>query len=1130
MKPMTMRTLIQHFLPALLCASTITALAPAVCSQTIATGEITGTVTDPAGKVILGATVHLKSSDTGETRAVQSNLSGVYRFVFVRPGAYEIAGISEGLKSDTGSLLAAVGQVQILDLHLKLEEPKTVVFVTDAAPVLNKDNADFVYTISTRQLDVLPLPGGDLTGVAYSVPGVVINNNVRFGATGNFVLQGIGSVSNLFTVNGADDMDPYTNLNNSGTTGMLLGANEIREASVIQNAFEGQYGRQAGAQVNYVTKSGTNSYHGNLMYSYNGTQLNANDFFANATGIPRALAISNQYAASFGGPIVRNKLFFFADTEGLRFAVPVPNQVAAVPSPALQGYALKTIQASQVPFYQAMFDLYNAAPGVGRSIPVVTGSGPLQDRSGKLGCGRLAGTPTGDGRTFGITASCAQAWETNASTLISEWLLSVRMDYNLTANQRMFFRFKTDHGFLPVNFNYVSPLFNVFSRQPDYEGQMNHTFLITPRFVNHFIGSVSYNDYVSEVPDLKAAIQALPVQIVIRDGGANGGSIAPVGAPAMYPMGRRAGQFQAVDDISYSRGGHVFKAGVNYRYNPESDLGYAAFVDVGKFTLFRLDDFASGVLTASRYAQNFTVNPVHHLRLYNVGIYIQDQWAPTPNLKVTATVRFDRSGNPLCTDHCFARLADPFPDLGKGLSIPYNQSIRAGEANAFYGVESIVAQPRLSLAYSPRWSSTTVFRGGLGLFSDLYPASFAGQLGINPPNTFFPSIQTGSINSGGPGSAPAIAAASANAFERGFASGATLEQLQQAVAPAPYGPPDYTSLPSTVRSPKFLQWSLEIQHQFSVHEVLALRYMGNRGYDIFVINPNSNANADPAFYPNGFLGLPTSRPDARFSRVWQYTNNGYANYHSLMMSFRHAFGRGFQGQISYVWSHALDTVSNGGLLMYSYTSMSGQIDQANLRSLNYSNADYDVRHNLSGDFIWEGPFKLRNRFMNAVLGKWSAGGKLSAHSGTPFSVINNAVYPSASFGGVALAEVLDPGIRTVCGRSAIDFPCFTGSQFTPAATQASLGNVPRNSFRGPGFLNVDSSLWKTVALGDRVRMVFGASAYNLLNHPNFVVPNADTASPGLGLITSTTVNPSGPYGWYGGPSGRALVVTGKLAF
>jgi len=689
-----------------LCALALITLAvPPLSSQTITTGEITGAVVDPAGKVIVGAVVQLKSTDTGESRAVQSNASGVYRFPFVKPGPYELSAKSEGLKSDRGSLVVAVGQVQVLNLHLKLGGARTVVLVSDAAPLLNPDNDNLVYTLSSKQLELLPLPGADLVAVAYSTPGVVINNQSVFGY-GNFVVQGVGAVSNLFTFNGIDDMDPYSNVNNSGTTGLLLGANEVQEASVIQNAFEGQYGRQAGAQVNYVTKSGTNFYHGNLLYSYNGDVLNTNDFFANATGTPRPRAIANEYAASLGGPAIRDKLFFFADTEGDRFVMPFGNHVVAIPSPALQSYALRTIQPSQVTLYQKMFSLYNNAPGADRAVPVTTGNGSLQNSSGTLGCGRLAGTPTGTGGTFGVDVPCAVAWGTSASSLTSEWLLSTRMDYNVSASQRVFFRFKTDQSYGTGPPSDISPLFDLVSPQPDYEGQVNHTLLITPRLVNNFIASVTYNSFVASTPNLGAALRVLPLRIAINDGGANGGGIAPLGPPVAVPFGRRAGQFQIIDDISYATGAHFFRAGVNYRYNPETDLAYA-HVHVGKFALNSMGDFAGGALTPtgrSFFTQNFSANPVLHIRLYNFGAYVQDQWALTPHLKVTATLRVERTGNPYCVDHCFARLAEPFPELSKGLSVPYSQSIQAGQGHAFYGIEPVMPEPRVSLAYSPGWS------------------------------------------------------------------------------------------------------------------------------------------------------------------------------------------------------------------------------------------------------------------------------------------------------------------------------------------------------------------------------------------------------------------------------------------
>jgi hypothetical protein len=1099
-------------------------------AQTITTGDVTGVVMDPTRAIVVGATVSLQSIDTGEIRTVPSNTAGIYRFAFVRPGIYEISASSAGLKSDSGRLIAAVGQVQVLDLTLKIEQPKEVVLVTDAAPPLQTDNANFTYMLSQRQLELLPLPGGDLVAVAYSAPGVVINN--RWGV-GSFAAQGIGSLSNLFTVNGVDNMDPYYNTNNTGVSGLLLGANDIREVSIVQNAYEGQYGRQAGAQVNYVSKSGANAFHGNLLYNYTGTLLTANDFFNNSAGLPRVPEESNQYAAAIGGRVVRDKLFFFADTEGLRFAKPLPADIVAVPSPAFEMYSLKTIQPSQAPLYEQMFNLYNNAPGHERAIPVTTGPGQFQDNSGQLGCGSgFAGTPTGTGGVFGRDVPCAQVWARGNAKQLSEWLLSTRVDYNLSAKHRVFFRFKTDHGFTVWDPSDISPAFTAVNVFPDYEGQVNHTYLISPRMVNNFIGSVNYNDFVTADSDLAGALKLFPLRINLPIRIGNDFQMAYLGAPSMAPSGRRAGQFQVVDDLSYNTGRHSWKAGVNYRYNREADLQYAGFNPIPKFGLRSLGELATGVLTEGVFQENFTPNPVLHLRLYNGAFYVQDQWAISPNFKLTADVRFDRNGNPDCVNRCFARLVAPFPELTKGPSIPYNQSIQTGLEHEFYSTDAIIPQPRVGMVFSPSWSRNTVVRGGIGLFSDLYPALFAGGMAGNAPNVFSAILSQGLLNNSGPGSAPAIALASATAFQSGFGAGATLTQLQQAVAPAAFAPPEYYSLPQTVRSPRYLEWSLDVQHQFGAHNVLTIRYAGNHGYDIFLVNGNLDANVDPGRYPNGFAGLPAAIPDPRFSSINQLTNHGFTNYDGLSAIFRRTFRHGFQGQISYTWSHALDNVSNGGGLLGTafsyYDSISTQIGVSDPRSLNYGNADYDIRHSLTADFVWEIPVNAKGRLTSAALGGWALAGKLNAHTGTPFSVYNSGV--SSTYGGLVLADVTDPNVRTTCGKSSIDTPCFTANQFASAASQQDLGNLSRNSFRGPGFFDADASLYKSLRPFERFRVTLGVTAYNLLNHVNLQDPNADVSGSGFGLIKSAVATPSGPYGGYGGPASRAVVITGRLAF
>jgi hypothetical protein len=1121
--------LVDTYFIAMLVLASATRIASA---QTVTTGDVTGAVVDPAGAVVANAEITLKNVEIGEAHTVFSSAAGLYRFTFVRPGRYELSASSARLQSDRIELAVAVGQIASVGLVMKVQGPKEIITVYGAEPVLSNDDAHISYTLSSRQLEMLPLPGGDLVAVAYSAPGVVTAPGIgpTLPGSGGFAAAGIGSASNLFTVNGADDMDPYFNLNNSGVTSLLLGANEIQQASVIQNAYEGQYGRQAGAQVNYVSKSGTNAYHGNLTYSYNGTVLNANDYFANATGLPRPHAVSNQYAAALGGRIIRDKLFFFIDTEGLRYALPGNVSVVAVPSKALQDYTLKTVLPSQAPLYQQAFSLYSAASGRDHSVPVTNGNGSLQDSTGRLGCGTLAGTPSGTGGTFGTNVSCADAYSIYVPSQTSEWLISGRADYKLSPRQWLFFRLKTDHGFVPIQPSAISPLFSVVSSQPDYEAQLNYTFTITPRLAMHFIGSGSYYDYAFEAQNLSAALNAFPTRFNIFDGGANGsGGMASLGVPAAFPQGRRIGQLQIVDDISYGAGNHLLKAGVNYRYNQEADLTYSAFTRLGRFNLNGLDEFAMGTLnpaSGSNYAQRFTATPVVHVHLYNLGAYVQDQWAITPHLKLTGAVRFDRTGNPYCVDRCFARLTSPFAQITKGLDVPYNASIQTGLSHAFYDVEPVVLQPRVSFAYGPSWSKGTVIRGGAGIFSDLYPAFFASLIAGNAPNVYMPNVQQGLVATAGPASAPAIAMASANAFQGGFAAGATLPQLQQAVAPAQFFQPLYFSLPAKLQNPRYAEWSFEFEHQLAEKNVIGVRYMGNHGYNTFIANPAVNAND-----PNGFGGLPTATPDPRFGLVTQLTNAGYSNYNGMTAFARRNVGSGFQGQISYTWSHSLDLVSDGGVARFSYNSgFADQLNPYDLRSLNYSSSDYDVRHNVAADFIWDVPVRSRNRRLNSVLGGWSLASKLNAHSGTPFSVYNSQIPVSFSLQSPVLAAVVDPNIPTNCDRSSIKTPCFTPGAFATSATQTNFGNWPRNSFRGPEYFDIDLSLYKIIAIHEGIRLRIAATAYNVFNHPNFADPQNDAAFPGLGLISFTVTAPSGPYGLYGGPSGRALLLTGRLDF
>src|SRR5450631_184839 len=267
--------------------------------QSLTTGSITGTVVDPSHAVVAGAPVSLKGLDTGSTASTTTNASGGYNFSLLRPGRYQVSVKQSGFAGPSQTVQVEVGQNSKADIDLSVAKGTETVEVSGTAPLINTEPSNNT-AFTQEEVAQLPSAGGDITNIADTAPGAVVNGT---GGYGNFTVNGMPATSNLFTVNGENDMDPYFNINNSGASNLTLGQNEIGEATVISNPYGGQYGQLAGAQITYVTKSGTNAYHGNAAYWWNGRYLNANDWMtkegqiANGEQNIPGFSNANQWAA-----------------------------------------------------------------------------------------------------------------------------------------------------------------------------------------------------------------------------------------------------------------------------------------------------------------------------------------------------------------------------------------------------------------------------------------------------------------------------------------------------------------------------------------------------------------------------------------------------------------------------------------------------------------------------------------------------------------------------------------------------------------------------------------------------------------------------------------------------------------
>jgi len=1080
-------------------------------AQSIVTGAVSGTVLDSSGAAVADANVTLTSEETQEKQTAVTGPSGTFQFPLLKPGRYSVAVEKTGFRRALQKTEVQLGQTATVNAKLEIGEATQTVEITESVPLLQTEDANISSNVDLRTLQNIPNPGGDLSYIAQISPGVTMNTS-NGGGFGNFTAFGLPATANLFTINGNDYNDPFLNLNNSGASNLLLGSNEVQEVAVVSNGYTGQYGRQAGAQVDYTTKSGGNAFHGDAVYYWNGSALNANDTFLNAGGQPRPFENNNQWAASLGGPIKKNKAFFFINTEGLRYTFGSSSQVF-VPTQGLQNFILNTSlpanNPAAIPFYQQIFNLYNNAPGVANAQPVPGDS-----------CGSLDTVFAGP---------CLASYRVSVPNGNREWLLSGRVDYEFSDKDKIFGRVKFDRGNQPTYTDPINSAFNIQSNQPQNEGQLNYTHVFSPRVVNNFVGSVLYYSALFQSPNLSSALSTFPFILSTSDT-----SMTPLGSGsgsdplfALFPQGRNVTQWQLVDDLSMERGKHTFKMGVNFRRDDVSDFTASE----GSFPAIQSSmlDFANG--SADVIQQNFAIHNSQPLAFYSVGFYFQDEFRVNSKLKLTLALRADRNSGGACQSNCVSRATVPFNELSHDPTIPFNQMVTTGISQILPDVERVVFQPRVGFAWSPV-GDKTVIRGGVGLFSDLYPGQILDQFTTNFPQvTSFSLAELGSIDaSSNPSSAAALVAQCNTAFQNNFNSGGTAAAFL-ASAPAGCATPNLNDVVGKLQNPKYVEWNLMVQHEIGKRTVVSVNYVGNHGYDELLENPYLNSF--------GFGGLPSSPADTRVQNVLQLTNNGRSNYNGLTVAVKEQLTHGFSGQFSYTFGHTLDNVSNGGINPYSVNdSLLNQISPFSPTSLNYSNSDYDVRHSLNASYVWDLPVKFENRALNSIAGGWTVSGTFFYRTGLPFSVLDGTTIGNLQAGGTNLQNVTVLGqpisaVPLTCGGSSVNTPCFSASQFASGSAVTTFGTIPRNSFRGPRYINTDLGLKKTFHFNERLAFTVGANAYNVLNHVNYANPISNLASSSnFGSIVSAVQPPTSPYGAFAAAATDARIVQlmGKITF
>src|SRR6202166_2550529 len=972
-------------------AATLHFLFPDVTfSQGETTSAINGQVSDASGAPVPKAAVTVTNKETGLKRGASTDDSGRFNFPQLKPGAYSVKVEAEGFESQQNDAVSAVlGQKKTVDFVVGVAQAKESIEVVSEAAILNPENANTSTTLNAPALENLPNPGGDLTYPLQFAAGALVNTagsgNDFVGGTngyGNVEFNGLPSLANGYIVDGLETNDPLTNLNSGLSTNLVLGLNSVSEVTVNTLSYSVDQGRYGASQVNYVTKSGSNQLHGNLYELWNGSKFNATNYFTNATpGNHKPRSILNHFGGVGGGPILHDKLFFFFDSEWVRIALPIVT-AATVPTAMFQNYVLKQLplggtdsvtgsayqpSPESVPFYQKMFSLYGNTSGTPLTV---------------LGCpfdvGGVLPAIVNDGN------GCANRQSISHSSDDHEQVQTLRIDYNLDEKNTTWFRFQSDNGLQAAYTDPINPLFNALSPQPLYSFAAGYTHVFSQNLVNYFNPAFSWYGSLFGPSDFQKTLSAFP--IVLQGSGANAPFTRVGGLDNTWVQGRHASRFFINDNLAWSIGAHELRFGTNTRILRLNDYDFGQGT-VPTVTYTPLPQYTYGV--ASTATETFPTSANEPFNFLNLDLYAQDTWKVTKKLTWTFGIRGTLNSNPLNPHQHIARLSGSFDSISHDVNQPLNAAIQTGLGNVFSSTPLAILQPRTAIAW--QFEPKSVLRAGFGIFSDILPGAIADVVGANPP--YVKTSQGGllgtvggtAIAPGVPGSAVDSVVAANQAFRSGFSQGQLSCASEQANPTTCLPPVAITAVPDgKLHAPYFMEWSLSLEHELGTTGSIHAQYVGTRAVNQPYL---TQVNGYQTVCEGCFAPFPYAQsPDPRFGAVTQFSTGANSHYHGLQLSAMKRVSHGLMGQINYTWSRCMDTVSNGGFLQFSAGGILSPLPGDLARD--YGPCDYDIRHNLNAQYVYQFPVKVQNRLLGYALNGWQVSGTVFWHSGIPFSVLS----------------------------------------------------------------------------------------------------------------------------------------------
>jgi Carboxypeptidase regulatory-like domain len=1046
-------------------------LVPTALGQT-SKGFVVGNVTDPNGASVASATVKVTNTATGITRETTSQQDGSYRFDAVDPGTYKVEVSAAGFKSAAREVVVAAAQTAEASFPLEIGNPSEVVTVTSGGSAVELQTQDGarVSTLETRQITELPVQGLNPVNLVFTLPGVVDPGPLAGGFVQGteFSVNGLRARANNQLVDGMDN-------NDNSITGQFYqpvlrdGYNEV---TVLNSDYSSEYGRAGGAVVNVITRSGTNEFHGSVYDVIIPSKLAALSPFEKAgLGLTKKpVTIENDYGFSFGGPIIKNKLFFFSTIQWAPFRAGGVTSSPVVPT--AEGFAQ----------LRALFPA-GASPNLDRYLATI---GDLRGTTG------VFTVPLGGNRPaipFGTATR-------TSSQPVDDTQYLFRVDWTPNSKDNIAVRYLADDQ----TFSNQFPQFTTL-QYPGTEvdvpsliqnAYINWTRTLSPNTTNEF--RFGYGRFNVLFQYRNADLLTAPPQILF---GGSASRVTGIGPDPTFPQGRIFNNYQFQDTVSHTVGNHTFRAGfdvmvqrakqfvpINTRgtftfTNNAAGGGVEAFPGFGNF----VDDFSG---TQGNFAAKVFGENVDHPDVTNQAYFINDNWRVRPNLTLNLGLRYELYG--------VAQNAAPFPAFC-GFGVPLLTRCEVDrDKNNF--------APRVSFAYTPKWGKKlfgedqTVIRGGFAVNYDIYFNNILSNTIASSPNAI--GITTRGATVGG----------------RGFANASS-------TLPTVTPPPSPTATQSTVttnlHNPKTFVWNFGIQRQVAWNMIFDVAYVGSRGIHLFL-----NEELNPVNPATGLRIHPERGP------IQPRTNGGDSNYHSLQTRLERGFHNGLLFRFAYTYSKAIDDVNSEVFVTSGGSSRASDLlGLFGGRRADRSVASYDVPHAANVTFLYDVPTLGENKFVRGLTSGFTFSGIWRIQAGAVDTAYLNGIdingdgvatndrpalnNPNAPRNSVAIANVFCDEVSPTgyCRNDFVTPIALSEARFV-VDPNIRTGLVGRNTLRAPYFNRFDVSLTKAIKVpftkweSDKfeIRMDF----FNVFNHPIFTWDAASVGGNSDGDVFNTFFN------------------------